>query len=344
MLVGVLDEVAPVAGLFERGLRLPAVQAADRRDGFEQLLSGDSPAGAAPAHVVPELAGLLLEPRDERPDVRRAAEFVVPPRRVPADAVVADLGERLCTLPLLVVGEPVVDVREEPLGVEGDIALVGKPLGVSGQDLPRDAGTVVGPLGQRDQVLGDQRTPLVGGLVDDGPVRVDHVGGFARDVQKSQDSGGGVVERRVVWKDLSIELLRSAYTFDVPMSISTDESGAVAARPTIERIDEGRSLDIDDVLDALAHEHRRYVLYYLQSRGTVPGEELVDVIRAAATGSDGETDEREAVLALRDEHLPALLDAGLITCDRGDRTVSLAFLPEFVYDWLDAARRADRRH
>ena len=100
----------------------------------------------------------------------------------------------------------------------------------------------------------------------------------------------------------------------------------------------GRSLDT--VFEILAARRRRYILYYLNDR---PGEsatlcELVNLVAAweRMTGNDLPPAHRQRVAAsLRNDHLPALHDAGLIEC--GDETVSYRVSDGFLQRLLSCA-------
>lgn len=85
--------------------------------------------------------------------------------------------------------------------------------------------------------------------------------------------------------------------------------------------------ELDETFEALAHSHRRYVLYYLQTNS---GAVTIDTLAAtlanegggpAATGTNDTTEQLE--ITLRHMHLPKLADAGLITFDTDTNSVEL---------------------
>jgi DNA-binding transcriptional ArsR family regulator len=108
------------------------------------------------------------------------------------------------------------------------------------------------------------------------------------------------------------------------------------AKPSTD--ESGRSLDA--VFEILAARRRRYILYYLNDR---PDEcatfcELVDLVAAweRMTGIEPPSIHRRRVAAsLRNDHLPALRDSGLIECE-GD-TVCYRVEDEFLQRLLSCA-------
>jgi hypothetical protein len=117
-------------------------------------------------------------------------------------------------------------------------------------------------------------------------------------------------------------------------ALTADRPAAAADRAT--------ASGLDDRFEVLAHRHRRYLLYYLRKNGSARGRQLVDVV-AVATGEEDDPAARQRIAErLREEHLPAMVEADLVRVDAEANTVHLAFVPKYVYEWLERARAADR--
>ncbi|PSP55434.1 hypothetical protein BRC82_05705 [Halobacteriales archaeon QS_1_67_19] len=84
----------------------------------------------------------------------------------------------------------------------------------------------------------------------------------------------------------------------------------------------------------LADGERRAVLAYLFDRRS---DEPVAVGDLATLLADSDEHHRQTLTALCHTHLPKLDDAGLVSFERSDRTVSLADTDPLVTDALEAA-------
>jgi hypothetical protein len=85
----------------------------------------------------------------------------------------------------------------------------------------------------------------------------------------------------------------------------------------------------DELFQVLSNARRRYVIYYLAREGPQLGlNQLATKIAAAETGTpeaDITGDERQRVyISLYQTHLPKLEEAGIVSYDDAERTVSLA--------------------
>jgi DNA-binding transcriptional ArsR family regulator len=88
------------------------------------------------------------------------------------------------------------------------------------------------------------------------------------------------------------------------------------------------SADLDEVLGAIADRERRFTLYYLRERESMPVERLAEVVATWLAVEDGtapaKVEERDDLLrALRRTHLPTLDAVGLVEYDRETGTVTL---------------------
>lgn len=86
--------------------------------------------------------------------------------------------------------------------------------------------------------------------------------------------------------------------------------------------------DIDTVLQALASERRRYVLYYARDRGEVSIDDLATAVTGwlavhSGSGSAGPHDHERVRAALHHQDLPKLSKAGLVSVDREAGTVTV---------------------
>jgi len=124
--------------------------------------------------------------------------------------------------------------------------------------------------------------------------------------------------------------------------------------------------EVSALFHALAHPHRRVVLYYLDEHGEASLATLADCVTGwveSGPGADalaasvmrgkvgsergkisparGETDHGSVAVQLRHVHLPVLADAGLVTYDPGSESVTLTELSSTADALLAAALRAD---
>lgn len=106
---------------------------------------------------------------------------------------------------------------------------------------------------------------------------------------------------------------------------------------------------IDDrIYRALANTRRRYTLYVLEEWGRVSVDELADILtgwihsgeyRMATVG------EREQLtVELREIHIPALKDAGLVRYDDKKGILVLAEVSQPVAQLIDWAQRNERQN
>lgn len=98
-------------------------------------------------------------------------------------------------------------------------------------------------------------------------------------------------------------------------------------------------IGIGKVIEALADERRRCVLYYLQDRGNAELEDVIEHVaaREAETAPD-EIDDRlrtNVRIGLYHADLPKLDDAGIIGYDRRKGTMCLQYLPDPVEQFLE---------
>lgn len=105
--------------------------------------------------------------------------------------------------------------------------------------------------------------------------------------------------------------------------------------------------DLSTTFDALAHPHRRLVLYYLREHRTAPLWRLADVVTGWSTvvegGGSATPADREAVAAaLHHAHLPKLARAGLLTLDREAGTATMARPSALLEQVLDLALECER--
>lgn len=125
------------------------------------------------------------------------------------------------------------------------------------------------------------------------------------------------------------------------MQAPSSRSSRTDDRPSADA-DRGSRSGLDELFDVLAHQHRRYLLYYLSANGSARGHQLVDVV-AVATGDEDDPVTRQRIAdRLKEEHLPRMVEADLVRVDVEANTVHLAFVPQYVYEWLDRAKEADR--
>jgi len=88
------------------------------------------------------------------------------------------------------------------------------------------------------------------------------------------------------------------------------------------------STDLDEVLRAISDRERRFALYYLRERESTSVERLADVVGTWLAVEDGtapaDVEERDRLFrALRDTHLPALSEIGLVEYGLDGGSVSL---------------------
>lgn len=98
-------------------------------------------------------------------------------------------------------------------------------------------------------------------------------------------------------------------------------------------------LQINEVIDALADERRRSVLYYLKDRENADLEEVTEHVATRETEiAADELDERTMMntrIELYHAHLPKLEAAGIIGYDRRQGSVRLQYLPAPVERFLE---------
>lgn len=100
----------------------------------------------------------------------------------------------------------------------------------------------------------------------------------------------------------------------------------------------GRPAHTNDVLRAVAGEHRRRVLYFLRE---ADGVASVDEITDALT-TEADTDTEDVAVRLHHVILPQLSEAGVVAFDRDDEQVRYAggsFVTELI-DWLRDRERS----
>lgn len=102
----------------------------------------------------------------------------------------------------------------------------------------------------------------------------------------------------------------------------------------------GRSspaLSLDHLLDLLAREQRRCVLYYLDGTGAATVDDLVEHVATASGVAETNVD-----VALRHTHLPRLADAGVVDYDPDSGRVALAAAADRLRPYLELTVREDR--
>lgn len=101
----------------------------------------------------------------------------------------------------------------------------------------------------------------------------------------------------------------------------------------------------DEVFVALSDRHRRIALYYLRWRRRVDVEELADVVtgwrHADRRGAVPRAKRDRVRAALLGQHLPILVDAGLIRVEEESETVAMEPLSEPVRSLIDFAYEAE---
>ena len=120
----------------------------------------------------------------------------------------------------------------------------------------------------------------------------------------------------------------------------TDEDGECATAEPPMRSDGGESL-LSRVFGALAHQRRRYVLYYLRENEQVGTDELADQVAAwerSVPVDEVSADAAERVhVELVHTHLPKLEDYGLVDYDQRNGDVRYTYPPSVLDDVLKLA-------
>lgn len=126
-----------------------------------------------------------------------------------------------------------------------------------------------------------------------------------------------------------------------------DDSGRGSAELAAVPADDERSIEsagrsapvlsLDHLLDLLAREQRRHVLYYLDETGAATVDDLVEHV-ATASG----VAETNVAVALRHTHLPRLADVGAVDYDPDSGRVALAATADRLRPYLDLTAREDR--
>lgn len=102
----------------------------------------------------------------------------------------------------------------------------------------------------------------------------------------------------------------------------------------------------DSVFEALSSRTRRIVLYVLRTRGRVGVAELADVVtgwqHADGVGMAARADRDRTDTALRERHLPALVDADLVAHDEAAGTVAPRPHSPTVRSLIDFAAEHER--
>lgn len=109
-----------------------------------------------------------------------------------------------------------------------------------------------------------------------------------------------------------------------------------------DRLDGASLLSVDDeVFVALADRTRRIVLYVLRVREPLDLGELADVVTgwrsAGGVGMANRADRDRTHAALREEHVPTLVDADLVAYDGARETVGLTSHSAPVRSLIDFA-------
>ena len=86
--------------------------------------------------------------------------------------------------------------------------------------------------------------------------------------------------------------------------------------------------EVDEVFDVLRHARRRYLVDALEGQTVVPLGDLVDAVverERSARGLGHGPDRHDQVrLTMFHNHLPKLEEAGIVECDYGTETVTVA--------------------
>lgn len=108
-----------------------------------------------------------------------------------------------------------------------------------------------------------------------------------------------------------------------------------------------RPAEIDDVLRALSHRRRRYVMYYMQDRKTGSIEELARYVAAVDEDipiDDVSEDLREQYrISLRHNDLPELAEAGLVDYDPRSGDVRFSHPSTFLEKLLAVSAEIEQR-
>ncbi|WP_128475906.1 DUF7344 domain-containing protein [Halorussus pelagicus] len=93
-------------------------------------------------------------------------------------------------------------------------------------------------------------------------------------------------------------------------------------------------MESETAFDLLSNEYRRAIVALLDERGSVPREQLPSLLLPRdGSDEDDETDRRQLRIALHHNHLPRLVDAGVVA-DDGETVIATEKLA-FVASLLD---------
>lgn len=99
-------------------------------------------------------------------------------------------------------------------------------------------------------------------------------------------------------------------------------------------------LDLDETLQILAANYRRWVLYLLLNRDVGTLEELVPLLWLLSEAAGGDrVDETRLTIQLQQIHLPKLADAGLIEYDHRTGDIALTEKANAVREQLATIER-----
>lgn len=104
--------------------------------------------------------------------------------------------------------------------------------------------------------------------------------------------------------------------------------------------EEDSDLTQDEIFEILSNERRRFILFYLKTRGSPVGlMELVEELAAQEEDTKAEAVSEQArkrvYVSLYQTHVPRLEEVGLVTYDPDTKMVSLANDAEAVESYLD---------
>ena len=111
---------------------------------------------------------------------------------------------------------------------------------------------------------------------------------------------------------------------------------------------DGESVGVDELLTALAHPRRRFVLYCLLERDSASVTELSDAVAGwehadVTVPTTDEARDRVRTLLVH-QHLPVLAESGLVAYDAERGTVALAPHEEVVDDLVQWAYEREESH
>ena len=91
---------------------------------------------------------------------------------------------------------------------------------------------------------------------------------------------------------------------------------------------------LDLIFELLSNQRRRYLLYYLSEHETGSVDEIVEYV---LTKEAGKEDRHTVTISIYHDHIPKLVDAGLLEYDKRSKTVRYWRQPS-LEEWLEHAK------